>query len=345
MSGAEGRTLKFLLPEDGNPYLSSLGPAICSDGVRWRWLRADGVRHEPANAFSYAFRPDEKSVRFAVSIPYVQKDWESFTAKWRQRPDVRFDVLCKSQGGRRDVELLRVPCRGKAEWLVVFTARHHACETTGDPPMEGALGELLSESPEGRWAREHADCVFVPFMDKDGVEDGDQGKNRRPWDYNRDYAKGRYSSVRALKELIVRESVGKRIVFFDLHSPFVRSFASCPEQDQVFTFGTQHRDLNANWERFRANWRAAQAGGALRYDGSYDIFAGKGYWNVMKKAWDSGLLSADPWVRTLPNAYLATCCEFGYSLCGGVNSREAMRELGANLFKAVVRTAKGNERN
>ena len=49
--GAERRTLKFLFPEDGNPYLSSLGPAICSDGVRWRWLRADGVRHEPANAY------------------------------------------------------------------------------------------------------------------------------------------------------------------------------------------------------------------------------------------------------------------------------------------------------
>ena len=337
--GAAGRTLKFAFPQDGNPYLSSLGPAICADGVRWTWLNADGKRHEPANGFSYAFGKTDDAVRFAVSIPYVQRDWDGFTARWRKCPEVKFDVLCKSQSGRRDVELLRVPCRGTAEWLMVFTARHHACETTGDPPMEGVLGELMSDSAEGRWVREHADVLFVPFMDKDGVEDGDQGKNRRPWDYNRDYAKDRYASVRALKELIVRESAGKRIVFFDFHSPYVRSFPGSPEQDQVFTFGTSRAELNDRWERFRENWKAAQSGGRLRYDGRYDIKAGQGYWNVMKKAWDSGLLGSDPWVRTLPNAWLATCCEFGYSLCGGVNSREGMRELGANLLKAVVKTA------
>jgi len=60
---------------------------------------------------------------------------------------------------------------------------------------------------------------------------------------------------------------------------------------------------------------------------------------VIKKAWDAGNLSSDAWVRTLPNAWHATCCEFGYSLCGGVNSREGMRELGESLFKAAVRTA------
>ena len=123
----------------------------------------------------------------------------------------------------------------------------------------------------------------------------------------------------------------------------MRSFKDCPEQDQVFTFGTIHKELEDNWERFRENWKAAQAGGKLRYDGSYDIHANKGYWNVMKAAWDSGLLGSDPWVRTLPNAKLATCCEFGYSLCGGVNSREAMRELGANLLKAAVKAVSRND--
>lgn len=335
--GAEGRTLTFRFPQDNQPYLSSLGPAVCRDGRTWRWLRPDGIRHEPANVFVYAFSPDDRSVRFAVSIPYAQADWNSFVSPYREDSRVKFDVLCKSQSGKRDVELLRVPCAGTSEWLFVFTARHHACETTGNPPMEGVLRALLSDAEEGRWARNYADCVFVPFMDKDGVEDGDQGKNRRPWDYNRDYLKGRYSAVRALKELIVRESAGRKIVFFDLHSPYVRSFESCPEQDQVFTLGTEREPLNAHWERFRQNWREAQTGGRLRYDGTYDILAHKGYWNVMKKAWDAGNLSSDAWVRTLPNAWLATCCEFGYSLCGGVNSREGMRELGESLFKAAVR--------
>ena len=341
VTGAAGRKLHFEFPQGKGEYLATLGPAISRDAGRtWRWLNADGRRHEPANAFDYAFAADENETRFAMSIPYSQKDWDAFVAPYRVRQDVTFGTLCKSRSGKRDVEFVKVPCRGRAEWLFVLTARHHACETTGNPPMEGALALALGDSPEARWLREKADCYFVPFMDKDGVEEGDQGKNRRPYDHNRDYAKGLYPSVRALKELIVRESAGKRIVFIDLHSPHVRSLPpGGAEHDQAFTFGADDPELNARWNVFREQWKVAQRGGQLVYDGRHDIQARQGYWNVMKKNWDAGYLSSDPWVRTLPNAYLATCCEFGYSRCGGVNSVPAMRELGGNMFKAAVRTA------
>ena len=241
LSGAAGRKLHFQFPK--GDYLASLGPAISRDGGKtWRWLNADGKRHEPKNAFDYTFAADETETRFAVSIPYSQKDWDAAAVRWRGKDGVKFDVLCKSQSGRRDTELLRIPCRkGRAKWLFAFTARHHACETTANPVMEGIIDEILSGSPEGEWIRDNADCVFVPFMDKDGVEDGDQGKNRRPHDHNRDYMAGIYTSVRAFKELLVRESHGKRIVFFDLHSPHVRSFPNCPEQDCAFTFGSPDR--------------------------------------------------------------------------------------------------------
>lgn len=53
--GAAGRTLKFRFPQDGKPYLSTLGPAISKNGIQWTWLNADGKRHEPDNAFDYTF--------------------------------------------------------------------------------------------------------------------------------------------------------------------------------------------------------------------------------------------------------------------------------------------------
>ena len=84
LRGAAGRKIYFLLPDDKWQYISSLGPAISKDGGRtWTWLRPDGTRHEPANAFDYTFGPDENETRFAVSIPYAQKDWDAFIAKWR----------------------------------------------------------------------------------------------------------------------------------------------------------------------------------------------------------------------------------------------------------------------
>ena len=344
LRGAAGRKIHFTLPDDKWQYISSLGPAISKDGgSTWTWLRPDGTRHEPANAFDYTFGPDESETRFAVSIPYSQKDWDAFMAKWRGK-GVECGVLCKSQSGTRDTELVRIPCRKAAKWLFAFTARHHACETSANAPMEGVVEAILSRTPEGEWLRDNADCVFVPFMDKDGVENGDQGKNRRPYDHNRDYLKGRYTSVRALKELLIRDSEGKQIVFIDMHSPHVRSLPSCPEQDQVFTFGCRDERLNAHWNAFRQNWKETQKGGALVYDGKYDIFAGKGYAIQMEKQWAAGFMSSDPWVRTLPNCYLATCCEFGYSLCGGVYSFPAARELGRNMLKALVHTAQSAEK-
>ena len=343
LSGAAGRTLRFQFP-DGYEYLSSLGPAISRDGGgSWEWLRSDGTRHEPANAFEYAFGPGENRTRFAMSFPYVQSDWDAFASKLRGREDVGFGVLCKSQSGRRDTELLRVKCGGKADWLFVFTARHHACEASANPVMEGVIEEILSGSPEGEWARQNVECVFVPFMDKDGVEDGDQGKNRIPHDHNRDYVAGLYTSVRALKELVVKETRGRRLVFFDLHSPHVRSLPSCPEQDNAFSFGCADLAQAERWNAFRRNWAEAQKGGALVYDGSFDIPAGTGFSLVVAKDVERGLVDARTWAESVPGCFFATTCEFGYSLCGGVYSRETARELGRNMAKAIVRTVAEDE--
>ena len=296
--GAAGRTLRFAAPDDKREYLSSLGPAISKDGGKtWGWLRPDGSRHEPANAFTYTFGPGEDETRFALCIPYTQKDWDAFAAKVRGK-GLETGVLCASQSGRRETELARIPCRRakRAGWLFVLTARHHACEASANPPLEGAIEEVLSGSAEGEWLRDNAECLFVPFMDKDGVEEGDQGKNRRPHDHNRDYLKGRYTSVRALKELVAAESAGRKIVFIDLHSPYVRSLPSCPEQDQVFSFGSPDARLDAHWNAFRRHWAAAQKGGALVYDGTFDIRAGKGHAAVTEKQGRDGLMSSRLWL-------------------------------------------------
>ncbi len=343
LSGAAGRTLRFQFPE-GFQYLSTLGPAISRDaGKTWSWLHSDGSRHEPANAFDYAFRPDENETRFAKSFPYTQCDWVAFTARWRGGADAQFGVLCKSQSGRRDTELVRVPCRGKAAWLLVAVARQHACETTGDSVMEGALEELLSGSPEGEWARSNVECVFVPFMDKDGVEDGDQGKNRIPHDHNRDYLAGLYTSVRAVKALVEAESRGRRFVFLDLHSPFVRSVSKSSEHDHAYCFGCPDPVQNDHWNAFRRNWAEAQRGGTLVYDGAFDVPAGVGHDLNLAKDRERGLVGARAWAQTQPGCFLATTCEFGYSLCGGVFSYEAGRELGHSLLKAVARTMRASE--
>lgn len=59
-------------------------------------------------------------------------------------------------------------------------------------------------------------------MDKDGVEDGDQGKNRLPHDHNRDYTgESIYASVRASRDFVPHWSVGRLKFALDMHCPYI----------------------------------------------------------------------------------------------------------------------------
>ena len=347
LTGAAGRKLHFQFPTNRFSYLATLGPAISRDGgATWRWLNPDGTRHEPSNAFDYTFGADENETRFAVSIPYTQKNWDAAAVRWRGKDGVKFDVLCKSQSGKRDTELLRIPCRkGNAKWIFAFTARHHACETTASAVMEGVIDEILSGSKEGEWIRDNADCVFVPFMDKDGVENGDQGKNRRPHDHNRDYTAEIYTSVRAFKKLLVKESAGKQIVFFDLHSPMIRPRGKTGSDDNAFTFATPDPLRADRVATFRRLWAEEQKGKALVYDGKYDVGGSKRQSARLDKARKTGLQNSRGWVDGLPNCWLSLCGEFGYSLCGGVFTQEGGRELGHGLLKALSRTCSQTDKS
>ncbi len=76
--------------------------------------------------------------------------------------------------------------------------------------LEGLMDEVLADTTDGRWLREHVEFLVVPFMDKDGVEDGDQGKNRRPHDHNRDYlGESIYPEVAAWRAFVPGWSEGR----------------------------------------------------------------------------------------------------------------------------------------
>ena len=82
--GAEGKTLRFQF--DREP-IGLLGPAVShDDGVTWRGL---GSKNCNTRSFSYSFSADERKVRFAYTIPYLQADWQRFLASQHGRPSRR----------------------------------------------------------------------------------------------------------------------------------------------------------------------------------------------------------------------------------------------------------------
>jgi hypothetical protein len=182
-----------------NGAIGFQGPAVSRDlGKTWKWM---GTNNVDGSAFYYDFTKEGEGVRFAVAIPYLQTELDAFLAKYAGNEHLKRSVLTKSRGGR-DVELLRIGEPGPDKQPVLVTGRHHAAETIASYVLEGFLQAAISDTSAGKAFRSKHVLYAVPFVDKDGVEQGDQGKNRKPHDHNRDYGQQSiYPEVQAIKEL------------------------------------------------------------------------------------------------------------------------------------------------
>ena len=208
--------------------LGCAGPAVSRDGGKsWKWLGADQVKFassDPAapklDSFEFAFTESKQKVRLAVAIPYLQRDLDDFLTKHKANPHLTRSILTETRKGRRPVELLQIGKPGSDVKPVLLTARHHACESMASYVMEGFLQESMANSPAGVEFRKKYVLYAVPFVDKDGVESGDQGKNRLPHDHNRDYGKDAiYPEITAIQDLADLRKVQFSL---DLHCPFLR---------------------------------------------------------------------------------------------------------------------------
>jgi len=237
----------FAFPEKvagfANGAIGYQGPAVSRDlGRTWQWM---GTGNVAGSSFRYRFTKANETVRFSVTMPYVQADFDRFLRRHAANPHLRTGVLTRSLKGR-PVELVQVGEPGPGVQAVLMTCRHHACETMASFVFEGLLAAALSDSPAAIEFRKKYVLYAVPFVDKDGVEAGDQGKNRNPHDHNRDYGRGSlYPEVDAIEKL----ADAKHIRFLqDFHCPTLRM-----EDHQVMYFvGSKETPASneANVKRF-----------------------------------------------------------------------------------------------
>jgi len=200
VKGAQGKTITFRF--NRNARVGYYGAAVSHDLKNWIWsdTKIDDT------SFSYTFGEDEDKVYFAHNMVYSYDMFLDFA----KRNEICIKTLCKSQKGR-DIPYFTF---GNGNKKVVLTARHHACESTGNYVLQGFVEALLKNLPK--------DYLFlcVPFVDFDGVVDGDQGKSRAPHDHNRDYDLTKpaiYNSVAEIRKFCENNNV---VFGFDFHSPW-----------------------------------------------------------------------------------------------------------------------------
>ncbi|MDY3928575.1 MAG: M14-type cytosolic carboxypeptidase [Clostridia bacterium] len=227
IENAGGKTITF---EFQKPHrIGYYGPAISYDNKNWHWQYSEPEHN--GSSFTYSFKENENSVYFAHDMVYRPESFFDFA----ERQQLEIKTLCTSEKGRP------IPYidTGIGDECILLTARHHSCESTGSYVLEGILENIVNElSSEFR-------IICVPFVDYDGVTDGDQGKCRSPHDHNRDYtpdSASLYSSVAKIRE--ITDNLSVRFAF-DFHSPWHLG----KENDTVF-IPIKHYNILKNITRF-----------------------------------------------------------------------------------------------
>lgn len=216
------------------------GPAVSYDLKNWHWL--DSV---DGDSFTYKFGENENKVYFAHSMIYHPDRFLKLT----EELSLPITELCKSRKGRSVPSVVL----GNGCKSIILTARHHACESTGSYVLEGVLREF-SENPVS-----DAKILCVPFVDFDGVVDGDQGKSRKPHDHNRDYLAENsiYPETGAIQEYANKNGCNYG---FDFHSPWHKG----GENDNIFIVRNSVEKLDKT-ESFSKIFEQEITGNSMKY--------------------------------------------------------------------------------
>jgi hypothetical protein len=269
---------------------------------------------------------DADEVRFCVAIPYVESNLNEFLERHTGNPYLKVETHCTTRKGRKTERLRLGKLEGEPRCRVLLTSRNHACEMMATWVMEGILEALLSETDDGEWFRKNVELLAIPFIDKDGVEDGDQGKNRKPYDHNRDYhGRSIYPSVAAIKEFVPGWSNGRLKLAIDMHCPTLH-------ERKFYIVGNPSP---AMWERQQKFGRILQQvqTGPLVYNTKNNLPYGVS-WNKLKPVTDK----CSGWMAQLPGISLGASMEFPYSAVGKEPlAVENSRSLGFDLARAVRR--------
>ncbi len=329
--GAAGRNLTFQLPDDR--CLSICGPAISEDGGdSWKWMGAGCMA---GNTFQHRFPETGGDARFSMGMPYLESNLRRFLDRFNGSPHLAVETLCRSRKGR-PVESLRLGRLDDGAGLkVALNARHHSCEMMAGYVLEGIMEFVLSDPDEGGWLRDHVQLWVVPFIDKDGVEDGDQGKNRRPHDHNRDYAHGLYPETKAVREIMTAWPESDLKMAISLHCPMLRG----ERQQNIYFVGPPNPYA---WEQTGVFSDILESTGSapLPFKAANNLPFGQG-WNTAER-FAGGLQSFGGWASELPGMTMAASIEIPYAMAGGVEvDARSARRFGHTMARALKRYLEG----
>lgn len=188
-----------------------------------------------------------KEVRFSFGMPYTETNLMIFLKSYTTNENFEIGTLAGTRDGRSVERLHLGNLHGTPKYRVLLTTRHHACEMKANYLLEGIIEEVLGKSERAEWFRKNVEFLIIPFVNKDGVENGDQGKNCRGRDHNRDYSNDSiFATTKVLRALVSVWSGGKLAVAIDLYCHSIRGKA----HEEIHLVGHPSEQISQEQNRF-----------------------------------------------------------------------------------------------
>ena len=321
---AAGRTLRMHPAK--SEMLTHHAPACSVDGG-WTWQWLDPKVVQPDQSFTVQIPHDCSDYRLSMAMPYVQQQLDAF-ARLHHR-QLRVHELCCSDQGNTIPYWQLGPAPKQAAHRVILTARHHCCEMMASYVMEGILQAAIGDRAVGQWWQQNVSVTVIPFVDFDGVAAGDQGKNRKPRDHNRDYDDSPiYPQTHAIKAMVSDITSHGSTLVIDLHCPWIAGKGN----EELYMVGLPGEKHIQSQHRFSHLLHNAITG-SLPYDPKDDIPYGTS-WNTAS-SFSKGC-SFTQWCAQVPNVIWSGTFEIPYALVHETaieqdNARHFGRDVAAAL--------------
>ncbi|HEA21161.1 MAG TPA: peptidase M14 [Pricia antarctica] len=322
---------KWYFKANDDNILTSLGASFSTDGGNsWQWINQDD--NLGPNLFSYTFEGDDATVRLSIGQPYTEKNFKRYIESYKNDDRLKLSVLTTTRKGREVERMTISDFSIEPRYKILITSRHHACEMMSNYMVEGIVGSLLSDDPKMVSLLKNAEITIIPFVDKDGVEEGDQGKNRWPRDHNRDYSgTSIYESTSAIRELKEDWIKDDTWIAIDLHNPWILGKGA----ERIYFVGKEPPAFEKQQKKL-AQILSNSYQGELSFNSENNFLAWGESWNTNSnntKGWSFGTWSKSFFKKGL---ILGTTVEFPYALNGDqVVTAQNAREFGRDLIYAL----------
>ncbi len=324
ISNISGKRISFKFSD--NNLFAKYGPAYSINNDKtWKWYGENRVEN---NSFSFSFSEQDTIAYYSVAFPYTEKDLYEFLSNLNNKDLLKIDTLCFSPEKRIIEKIVILPLINTPIIKVLITARHHACEMMANYVVEGIIESILNER-DLKYLRENVEFFIIPFMDKDGVENGEQGKNRIPRDHNRDYInKSIHNSTATLRAVVPIWSEGKLEIALDIHCPWIKGKGN----EFIYLVGNSDSTIEKKQIVFSKLLEKNSIGEIKLYHNDFLPFGVD--WNTGNN-YSKGM-SFSKWASTIKGISMASTIEFPYSNVWGIQvSKDGARIFGKAIAYSI----------